>query len=209
MSPDNTDRQSGSQPRQRIDARRNREAVLVAADALFAAAESPAAVTMDDIARAANVGKGTLFRAFGDRAGLIQAIWHDRYGPLRDAIAAADPPFDGATAPRDRIAALADAIVVVKVEHRHLAVAVEQAGSDPLATPGYQAAHVQIAAWLADDDREPALRADPAANAFTAHAILGVLRADLLSHLVAQGASLRVLRRRVADLVATLTSIAD
>lgn len=46
----------------RADATRNREAVLAAADTLFAQCESPQSVTMADIAAAAGVGKATLFR---------------------------------------------------------------------------------------------------------------------------------------------------
>lgn len=63
-----------AQRTERADALRNREAVLAAADALFAASSSPHSVSMDDIAAAAGVGKGTLFRRFGDRAGLIGAV---------------------------------------------------------------------------------------------------------------------------------------
>jgi hypothetical protein len=39
--------------------------VLAAAEELFAAAAAPARLSMDDVATAAGVGKGTLFRAFG------------------------------------------------------------------------------------------------------------------------------------------------
>jgi len=45
---------------ERADAARNRKAILEAADDLFAASDSPSEVSMDDIARAAGVGKGTL-----------------------------------------------------------------------------------------------------------------------------------------------------
>jgi len=61
---------------QRSDAARNRAAVLAAAEELFAAAAAPARLSMDDVATAAGVGKGTLFRAFGSRVALIQALWH-------------------------------------------------------------------------------------------------------------------------------------
>ncbi|MGW2043465.1 helix-turn-helix domain-containing protein, partial [Streptomyces virginiae] len=64
----------GAERTERADAQRNREAVLAAADALFATSSSPHSVSMDDIAAAAGVGKGTLFRRFGDRAGLIAAV---------------------------------------------------------------------------------------------------------------------------------------
>lgn len=46
----------------RKDALRNRAAVLEAADTLFARCAGPADITMADIAAAAGVGKGTLFR---------------------------------------------------------------------------------------------------------------------------------------------------
>ena len=49
--------------RSRKDAVRNREAVLAAADALFSRRESPEDVTMADVAAAAGVGKGTLYKA--------------------------------------------------------------------------------------------------------------------------------------------------
>ena len=71
---------------QRSDAARNRAAVLAAAEELFAAAAAPARLSMDDVATAAGVGKGTLFRAFGSRAALIQALWALRTEPLRHAI---------------------------------------------------------------------------------------------------------------------------
>ena len=63
---------------ERSDAARNRAAVLAAADELFTTAAEPARLSMDDVAGAAGVGKGTLFRAFGSRAGLVQALWQRR-----------------------------------------------------------------------------------------------------------------------------------
>ena len=46
---------------ERSDAARNRAAVLAAADELFATVPEPARLSMDDVAAAAGVGKGTLF----------------------------------------------------------------------------------------------------------------------------------------------------
>ncbi|MDQ6928490.1 MAG: TetR/AcrR family transcriptional regulator, partial [Actinomycetota bacterium] len=62
---------SGSQPvafgrRRRSDAERNRAALLDAARSLLRDRHL-ASVTMDEVAAAAGVGKGTLFRAFGDK----------------------------------------------------------------------------------------------------------------------------------------------
>jgi AcrR family transcriptional regulator len=57
-------------PHERGDAARNR-ALLVHAARRLIAVRGPDAVTMDEIAAAAGVGKGTLFRRFGSRAGLM------------------------------------------------------------------------------------------------------------------------------------------
>ena len=59
-------------PRERrVDARRNRERIFAAAKFCFEAQGAGAA--MEDIARAAGVGIGSLYRAFGNRAGLAEA----------------------------------------------------------------------------------------------------------------------------------------
>ena len=70
-------------PRVRADAERNREKVLCAAARLFGE-HGVEAVSMDQIAAAAGVGKGTLFRRFGDRAGLAQALLHEHTSKLQE-----------------------------------------------------------------------------------------------------------------------------
>ena len=68
--------------------------MLVAADELFATTAAPARLSMDDAAAAAaGVGKDTLFRAFGSRAALIQALWELRTEPLRRAIESGPLPL--------------------------------------------------------------------------------------------------------------------
>jgi AcrR family transcriptional regulator len=59
----------------RADARRNREQIVAAAREIFAA-DGPD-VPMEEIARAAGVGVGTLYRRFGDRDALIHAVTVD------------------------------------------------------------------------------------------------------------------------------------
>jgi AcrR family transcriptional regulator len=58
---------------ERGDAARNRALLLDAARRLIAE-RGPDAVTMDEIATAAGVGKGTLFRRFGSRAALMMVL---------------------------------------------------------------------------------------------------------------------------------------
>ncbi|MEU6325874.1 helix-turn-helix domain-containing protein [Streptomyces sp. NPDC047049] len=113
----------------RADALRNREAVLSAADELFARSASPRSVSMDDIAAAAGVGKGTLFRRFGDRTGLIRAVFEARIEPVRQAVAEGPAPLGPSAPPHARVPALLDALLCFKLDHRHLSLALEEAGS--------------------------------------------------------------------------------
>ncbi|WP_181771717.1 TetR/AcrR family transcriptional regulator [Amycolatopsis pittospori] len=75
--------------RLRADARRNRDQILAAARVIFAA--QGAEVPMEEIARSAGVGVGTLYRRFPDRDALIRAVAVDNFDRvLVDAKAAKD-----------------------------------------------------------------------------------------------------------------------
>ncbi|WFF08769.1 helix-turn-helix domain containing protein [Micromonospora sp. WMMD1076] len=76
----------------RADARRNRERIVSAARELFA--EAGAAVPMEEIARRAQVGVGTLYRRFPEREELTRAVAADyieRLAALTQAAAAEEP----------------------------------------------------------------------------------------------------------------------
>lgn len=64
----------------RADARRNREQIIAAARALFVRIGPD--VPMEEIARAAGVGVGTLYRRFPDRDELIKAVSMDNFTRL-------------------------------------------------------------------------------------------------------------------------------
>ncbi|MFI6858213.1 TetR/AcrR family transcriptional regulator [Streptomyces sp. NPDC050416] len=164
----------------RKDAVRNREAVLAAADALFARCERPEDVTMADVAAAAGVGKGTLFRAFGDRAGLLRALYEARLEPIREAAEAGPPPLGPGTPPQQRVPALLDAVLCFKLDNRRLAMALEDGGSDsPYQAEHYARWHRLLRAAL---EEVPGLTDSD----FTAHALLAATRADLVEHLAGQ-----------------------
>jgi len=65
---------------QRADARRNREAVLAAASRLFA--EEGVEAQMPDVAKAANVGVGTVYRHFPKKDDLIAALAAEQFARL-------------------------------------------------------------------------------------------------------------------------------
>ena len=62
---------------ERADAARNRERILCSAARLFSERGADC-VSMDDVALDAGVGKGTVFRRFGSRAVLAQAVLSER-----------------------------------------------------------------------------------------------------------------------------------
>ncbi|WP_256641287.1 TetR/AcrR family transcriptional regulator [Streptomyces murinus] len=185
--------------RSRKDAARNREAVLAAADELFTRCGSPEDVTMADVAAAAGVGKGTIFRAFGDRAGLLRALYEVRLEPIREAVEAGPPPLGPTAAPRDRVPALLDAVLCFKLDNRRLALALEEGGSgSPYQAEHYGRWHGMLQAVL---EQIPGL---PDSD-FTAHALLAATRADLVEHLAGEERVPREkMRAQLADFTARL-----
>src|ERR1700757_188784 len=97
LSPDLTSSLREDAPRtQRPDARRNRAAVLAAAKRLFA--EEGLDAQMPDVARAAKVGVGTVYRHFPTKDDLIAALVAERFERLAEKAregAQADDPWEG------------------------------------------------------------------------------------------------------------------
>jgi AcrR family transcriptional regulator len=82
--------------RLRRDAERNRERILTAARRLFS--ETGLAVSHNDVARAAEVGVGTVYRRFPRKEDLLLALFEDQVGrvvQLAEAAAAGDDPWQG------------------------------------------------------------------------------------------------------------------
>jgi AcrR family transcriptional regulator len=67
----------------RTDAQRNRERILEVAKAAFTRLGADA--SLDDIAKQAGVGPGTLYRHFPTRDALIEAVYHTEVGKLAAA----------------------------------------------------------------------------------------------------------------------------
>jgi AcrR family transcriptional regulator len=80
----------------RRDAERNRQRILAAARDAFA--EEGLSVTLDEIARRAGVGVGTVYRRFPDKEQLIDALFEDqmrKFVALADACLEEKDPWDG------------------------------------------------------------------------------------------------------------------
>jgi AcrR family transcriptional regulator len=113
-----------AEPRERADAQRNRSKVLCAAEGLIAE-HGVENVSMDAIAAAAGVGKGTLFRRFGDRAGLARALLHERTRQIQEAIIRGPAPLGPGAPPQLRLKAMAGAQLALLDDHADLIAAGE------------------------------------------------------------------------------------
>ena len=112
------------EPPLRADAARNRDKVMAAAEKLFAERDA-SCVTMDAIAAEAGVGKGTLFRGFGDRAGLVLALLQEHETRLQEAIIRGPAPLGPGAPPIDRLIAFGEALLKHLAQHGDLIAAAE------------------------------------------------------------------------------------
>lgn len=92
--------------RERVDAVRNRRKLLEAADRLYSE-HGVDEISMDDVAAAAGVGKGTLYRRFADKSALVAALLDERETALQAAMISGPPPLGPGAAPTERLAAFA------------------------------------------------------------------------------------------------------
>jgi AcrR family transcriptional regulator len=112
-----------SPPSERGDAARNRALLLDAARRLIAERGADA-VTMDDIAAAAGVGKGTVFRRFGSRAGLMMVLLDEDERASQQAFLFGPPPLGPDAPPLDRLLAFGrDRLRFVHAHHELLSAA--------------------------------------------------------------------------------------
>jgi AcrR family transcriptional regulator len=134
----------GAPPAERADAARNRARVLAAAAELFRSREDPRAVTMDDVARAAGVGRATLYRRYPDIVSIAEALLGEHERELQGQLLRGAPPLGPGAPPAERLAAFYAAMVEHLDRHLPLVLAVD-AGAARFAVGayGFWRAHVQ------------------------------------------------------------------
>jgi AcrR family transcriptional regulator len=116
---------AGHAPRERADAARNRSRLLDVA-ARLVAEHGAQNVTMDAVAAGAGVGKGTVFRRFGDRSGLMRALLDHAERAFQQAFLAGRAPLGPGAAPIERLRAFGGAAIEHRLQYRDLYLAAEQ-----------------------------------------------------------------------------------
>ena len=117
-------------PTERADAARNRVHLLATARQMLAERGADK-LTMDGLAEQAGLGKGTVFRRFGTRAGIFQALLDDDERAFQDQVLAGPPPLGPGAPPVDRLIAYGRARIGFLIEHREIARAALD-GSQPV-----------------------------------------------------------------------------
>jgi AcrR family transcriptional regulator len=132
-----------SQPRERADAARNRQRILAAAADLIGE-RGIERVSMDDVARAACVGTGTLYRRFGDRAGLALALLDERTREFQDALIAGPPPLGPGAPAAERLRAFGAGYLDLLERHADILAAALPPHRGPTGPDQLYATHLAI-----------------------------------------------------------------
>lgn len=173
---------AGQPRKERADAARNRRRVLEVAGALMAE-RGPEAVAMDHVAEIAGVGKGTLYRRFGDRQGLLLALLDDAERDLQDRLVTGRPPLGPGAAPRARLRAFLHALIRLLEQRGEIIRASETSSPGARLRGGaYAAWHQHVALLLGE------LHPDVDAGV-QAHVLLAPLAAETWTSLRAAGHS--------------------
>ncbi|MEU2074574.1 MULTISPECIES: helix-turn-helix domain-containing protein [unclassified Streptomyces] len=135
-------------PRRRADAERNRAQILAAAEQLFAQ-QDPRTVTMDKIAKAAGVGRATLYRSFPDPSSVAVALLDEHERRLQGQLIYGPPPLGPGAPAGERLAAFYLAMLDLLERHLPLALGAET-GPARFRTGAYGFWRVHVRTLLVD-----------------------------------------------------------
>ncbi|WP_437049457.1 TetR/AcrR family transcriptional regulator [Streptomyces sp. enrichment culture] len=162
----------------RADAARNRARLLEAA-ARLVAEHGAAGVTMEAVAAAASVGKGTVFRRFGDRTGLLMALLDHSEKKFQAAILGGPPPLGPGAPPVERLRAFGRAVLRRTSDELELQLAAEPGAERRFTVPPrrFLRHHVVLLLRQALPDADAEL---------LAHTLMAYLDPVLVHHLTRQ-----------------------
>jgi AcrR family transcriptional regulator len=129
-------------PTERRDAARNREALMCAAAQLVEELGA-SAVTMDAVAARAGVGKGTVFRRFESREGLMAALLNQSESDWQAAVISGPPPLGPGAPARERLLAFGRSRIEITLKHADLIREAGRGGPRSYAAYSFTAMHVR------------------------------------------------------------------
>ena len=132
----------GEPPPRRSDAQRNAEALLGAASRLVDHCGVDS-VTMDAVAQEAGVGKGTVFRHFDSRAGLMAALLNHSETEWQASVISGPPPLGPGAPPMERLLAFGRSRLDINLKHADLISAAGGAGARNYAAYSFAATHMR------------------------------------------------------------------
>ncbi|WP_051162264.1 TetR/AcrR family transcriptional regulator [Nocardia brevicatena] len=128
---------------ERADAARNRAKILAAAAELLTTRD-PRTVTMDDIAKAAGVGRGTLYRRYPDTGAIALALLDKHERVIQEQLLGGAPPLGPGAPPAERLAAFYAVMVELLDAHADLVLGAESGGARfATGAYGFWEAHVR------------------------------------------------------------------
>jgi AcrR family transcriptional regulator len=128
--PERPERAQRPERAERADAARNRRILLATARQMLAE-QGADQITMDGLAERAGLGKGTVFRRFGTRAGIFQALLDDDERDFQQRVLSGPPPLGPGAAPLERLIAYGRARIDFLTGHHEIARAALD-GSQPV-----------------------------------------------------------------------------
>ena len=108
-------------PAERADAARNRKHLLATAREMLAEQCGADGLTMDGLAERAGLGKGTVFRRFGTRAGIFQALLEDDERDFQEQVLAGPAPLGPGAPAMERLIAYGEARIAFMIRNRDIA----------------------------------------------------------------------------------------
>ncbi|MER7895700.1 helix-turn-helix domain-containing protein [Streptomyces sp. NPDC096046] len=189
------------EPCLRADAARNRARLLEAA-ARLVAERGAGGVTMEAVAAEACVGKGTVFRRFGDRTGLLTALLDHSEKKFQAAFLSGPPPLGPGAPPVERLRAFGRAMLRRSSDELELQLAAEPGAGRRFTSPPRRVHHRHVTVLL----RQIVPGAD---CELLSHTLMGQLDPALVHHLTRQsGMPLARLEDAWVDLVDRVTGTA-
>jgi AcrR family transcriptional regulator len=104
---------------ERADAVRNRLHLLTTAREMLAE-QGVDKLTINGLAERAGLGKGTVCRRFGTRAGIFEALMEDEERAFQQQVLSGPPPLGPGAEPLERLIAYGRARIAFMIEHREI-----------------------------------------------------------------------------------------